>query len=76
MIRKAFLESLMGRAVLDAEALVKAEGHLYCLVPYGTRPKGFPVQTFFANTVVLWQEPEGIVRMASSSNPHEMDSDP
>lgn len=70
MIRKSLLTALMGRTVADATLLVRADGHIPLVQPYGTREA--PVAMMPGNTVIIWQEPDGIVRMAQAGNPAEL----
>lgn len=70
MIRKNLLQSLMGRTVADATALAKAEGHDVLVMALGTREA--PLNPIPGNTVILWQETQGIVRMAQAGNPAEL----
>jgi hypothetical protein len=69
-MRKTLLMSLMGRTVTDATALAKAEGHEVLVMPLGTRETSLSPMP--GNTVILWQETEGVVRMAQAGNPAEL----
>jgi len=70
MIRKTLLQLLRGRTVADATALVKAEGHEVLVMSLGTREA--PLNPAPVNTVIIWQETEGIVRMAQPGIPGEL----
>lgn len=70
MIRKNLLQSLMGRTVADATALAKSEGHQVMVMTLGTRE--YKLDPAPGNTVILWQETEGVVRMAQAGNPAEL----
>jgi hypothetical protein len=70
MIRKNLLQSLMGRTVADATQLAKAEGHQVLVMSLGTRE--YTLNPAPGNTIVLWQETEGVVRMAQAANPAEL----
>lgn len=68
-MRKTLLQQLQGRTVADAERLIKAEGHVPLVRYLGARQQ--PRETL-PNTVILWQETEGVVRMAEAGNPAEL----
>lgn len=70
-MQKTLLNALMGRTVDDATALAKDAGHLVLVMPLGTRE--YTLSPMPANTVIMWQETEGIVRMCQAGNPAELE---
>jgi hypothetical protein len=62
-MKPEFLERLEGMTLIGAAYTCEAEGHEFMIV----RLQEAPAVTDLPNTVVLWEGPEGMVRMATAS---------